>query len=56
MVFAQTSDAQQRIRDELAQLVEPHRREDGIDVAVQHATRASDRVRLVIAVSFAAEA
>jgi ubiquinone/menaquinone biosynthesis C-methylase UbiE len=33
-VLAQPPDVQQRIRDELARLVDPHRREDGIDVPV----------------------
>ena len=33
-VLAQPPDVQQRIRDELDRLVEPHRREDGIDVPV----------------------
>ena len=33
-VLAQPPDVQQRIRDELARLADPHRREDGIDVPV----------------------
>jgi hypothetical protein len=33
-VLAQPPDVQQRIRDELARLAAPHRREDGIDVPV----------------------
>jgi hypothetical protein len=33
-VLAQPSDVQQRIRDELARLADPHRREDEIDVPV----------------------
>jgi SAM-dependent methyltransferase len=33
-VLAQPPDVRQRIRDELARLVDPHRREDGIDVPV----------------------
>jgi len=33
-VLAQAPDVQQRIRDELARLVDPHRRESGIDVPV----------------------
>ena len=33
-VLSQPPAVQQRIREELARLVDPHRREDGIDVPV----------------------